>query len=550
MPFPHSLRSRFALLIALLVTLLSWLLGTLIGQDASKRIREEVGRDLAEASFQMVDRLDRDMAGRADYLQVLASLRVLRQPDAIGEIRALLDRLQQEIPSIAWIGYTDTHGQVLASSNGILEGASIAQRPVYLEGSKGLFIGDVHEAVLLAKLLPNPSGEAMKFVDISLPIHGPDGTSVGVLASHLSWGWAEDVRRSLMEPLQQRRDVEFLVLGRDHSVLLGPAELLGQTLQLPALSDEREDDFWAVQQWPDGQHYLTGFARSQGHLDYPGLGWIVLARQPLAEAYAPARALMHGILLWGSALALLFAAIGWLLTGYFTRPLRQIAKAADRLSAGEITVIPDLRSPSEIALLSQSIRHLVESLTHQQTALDLMEDKAHSDPLTGLPNRAALDKYLPQAQQRSQARHDCLALLYLDLDGFKPINDRFGHAAGDLLLKEVARRLRTGLRDGDLVARLGGDEFLMVLQVPQHEARQQARQIAERTLQALAAPVELNGQQAQVGCSIGGALWPLDHADLGAALELADQSLYRAKHAGKNRAQFQPPAAIGSLMTD
>lgn len=112
MPFPHSLRSRFALL----MTLLSWLLGTLIGQDASKRIREEVGHDLAEASAQMVDRLDRDMASRADYLQVLASRRVLRQPDAIGEIRALLDRLQQEIPGIAWIGAP--HGQVLASSIG------------------------------------------------------------------------------------------------------------------------------------------------------------------------------------------------------------------------------------------------------------------------------------------------------------------------------------------------------------------------------------------------------------------------------------------------
>lgn len=539
MPFPHSLRSRFALLIVLLVTALSWLLGTLIGQDASQRIREEVGRDLAEVSFQMVDRLDRDMASRADYLQVLASLRVLRSPDAIGEVRALLDRLQQEIPSIAWIGYTDVQGQVLASSNGILEGVSIAQRPVYLEGSKGLFIGDVHEAVLLAKLLPNPSGEAMKFVDISLPIQGLDGAPIGVLASHLSWGWAEEVRRSLMEPLQERRHVEFLVLGRDHSVLLGPPELIGQTLHLPALKKDRRDDFWAVQQWPDGQSYLTGIARSQGYLDYPGLGWIVLARQPLAQAYAPARAMTHNILLWGGGLALLFAAIGWLLTGYFTRPLRQIAHAADRLSAGEITVIPDLHSPSEIAMLSQSIRHLVESLTHQQTALDLMEDKAHSDPLTGLPNRAALEKYLPHAQHHSQAQHGCLALLYLDLDGFKPVNDQFGHAAGDLLLQEVARRLRTCLRDGDLVARLGGDEFLMILQVPQSDAQQQARQIAERALQALGAPVELDGQQARVGCSIGGALWPLDHADLGEALELADQALYRAKHAGRNRAEFQ-----------
>ncbi|WP_373388860.1 diguanylate cyclase domain-containing protein [Pseudomonas alcaligenes] len=541
---PQSLRTRFALLIALLVGALSWLLGSLIGHDASMRIREEVGRDLTEVSAQMIDRLDRDMASRAAYLQVLGGLRALREPDDIGEIRLLLDRLQQQIPSIAWIGFTDARGQVLASSDGVLEGASIAQRPVYLEGRQGLFIGDVHEAVLLAKLLPNPSGEAMKFVDISLPVRNDLGQLTGVLASHLSWGWAEEVRLALLEPIQERRQVEFLVLGKDHSVLLGPKAMIGQVLDLPALREQQgRDSYWAVQDWPDGQAYLTGFAHSQGYQDYAGLGWIVLARQAVEQAYAPARETRRNILLWGSGLALLFATLGWALTGYFTRPLRQIARAADRLSAGEITTIPELRSPSEIAVLSQSIRHLVESLTHQQTALNLMEDLAHSDPLTGLPNRAALERFLPAAQQRSQAGQGCLALLYLDLDGFKPVNDRFGHAAGDLLLKEVAARLRACLRDGDLVARLGGDEFLMVLQVPAAQALTQARQIAERALQSLAQPVRLGEQEANVGCSIGGALWPLDHADLGEALELADQALYRAKHGGKNRAEFQTGAA-------
>lgn len=541
---PQSLRTRFALLIALLVGALSWLLGSLIGHDASMRIREEVGRDLTEVSAQMIDRLDRDMASRAAYLQVLGGLRALREPDDIGEIRLLLDRLQQQIPSIAWIGFTDAQGQVLASSDGVLEGASIAQRPVYLEGRQGLFIGDVHEAVLLAKLLPNPSGEAMKFVDISLPVRNDLGQLTGVLASHLSWGWAEEVRLALLEPIQERRQVEFLVLGKDHSVLLGPKAMIGQVLDLPALREQQgRDSYWAVQDWPDGQAYLTGFAHSQGYQDYAGLGWIVLARQAVEQAYAPARETRRNILLWGSGLALLFATLGWALTGYFTRPLRQIARAADRLSAGEITTIPELRSPSEIAVLSQSIRHLVESLTHQQTALNLMEDLAHSDPLTGLPNRAALERFLPAAQQRSQAGQGCLALLYLDLDGFKPVNDRFGHAAGDLLLKEVAARLRACLRDGDLVARLGGDEFLMVLQVPAAQALTQARQIAERALQSLAQPVRLGEQEANVGCSIGGALWPLDHTDLGEALELADQALYRAKHGGKNRAEFQAGAA-------
>lgn len=534
-----SLRSHFALLIALLVTLLSWLFGTLIGNDSSSRIREDVGRDLTEVSLQMIDRLDRDMASRAAYLQVLGSLQVLRQPNDPQQIRALLDRLQKEIPSIAWIGFTDPMGVVLASSNGILEGASLAQRPVYIRGYKGLFIGDVHEAVLLANLLPNPSGEAMKFVDISLPVYGPDGRLAGVLASHLSWAWADEVRLSLLEPIQRRRNVEFLILGSDHTVLLGPKSMIGQKLDLPDLHNPLAPaGQWAVQRWPDGEEYLTGFAPSQGYQDYAGLGWIVVARQALDEAYAPAHEIGQRIVLWGVVLALLFAAIGWLMAGYFTRPLRQIARAADHLSAGRIAVIPDLDSPREIAMLSQSIRQLVESLSQQHNDLGLMENKAYSDPLTGLANRAALESFLRQA--RSQERG--LALLYIDLDGFKPVNDQFGHAAGDQLLKHVAVRLRGCLREGDLVARLGGDEFTIVLLVPEGNALERAEEVAGRVLHGLRQPVLIDGHEVRIGCSIGGALWPQDHDVLEGALELADQALYRAKQAGRNRAEFQARA--------
>ncbi|WP_271103769.1 GGDEF domain-containing protein [Pseudomonas tohonis] len=543
MQAPHSLRSRIALLVALLVGALSWLLGALIGHDSSLRMRDEIGQDLAEISFQMIDRLDRDMANRAKVLQVLSQLHALRQPDDIAQVRTLLDSLQHELHEIAWIGYTDPAGTVLASSDGVLEGANLSQRPVYINGIKGLFIGDVHEAVLLAKLLPNPTGEAMKFVDIAMPVKGLDGATVGVLTSHLSWAWADEVRRSLLEPMQQRRKVEFFIIGSDRTVLLGPRAMIGQRLHLEAL-DNGETNYWRVQDWPDGGTWLTGFARSTGYQDYKGLGWTVIARQSVDEAFAPSRELQRDIYIWGAALAVIFAFIGWVLAGRITRPLREIAAAADRLRAGEIAVIPDDLGTREIRTLSQSIRQLVESLTQQQNALGLMESLAHHDPLTGLPNRTALEKHLPRVQQRSQLGKSSLALLYLDLDGFKPVNDNHGHSVGDQVLREAAARIRASLREGDLVARLGGDEFLMILQVPEGEAAQQARQVALRTLQSLGDPIQLGELRLNIGCSIGGALWPQDSAQLGEALELADQALYRAKHEGRNRVVFhgaQPP---------
>ncbi|WXL27091.1 GGDEF domain-containing protein [Ectopseudomonas mendocina] len=535
----HSLRTRFALIIALLVVSLSWLLGSIIEQDASKRIEQRVGQNLAEVANTMVERLDIDMQVRASMLSVISNLEVLKRPDDIAQVRTLLDQLKENFPRIAWIGFTNAQGLVLASSNRVLEGVSIAQRPVYLEALNGVFIGDVHEAVLLAKLLPNPTGEAMKFVDISMPVHDKDGQFIGVLAAHLSWAWANEVRLAILEPIQKTRNVEFFILSKDGTVLLGPQEMIGQPLVLSGMqSTPISQPQWFTQKWPDGQEYLTGVASSKGYRNFEGLGWTVIARQPLNQAYDPAREMTRNIWLWGGLLAVLFALLGWFLAGYFTRPLRRIAKAADRLSAGKVSVIPDLKGTSEIVTLSQSIRHLVESLRLQQTALGAMQDLAHHDALTGLPNRIALEGYLAKAQQLCMTGQSSLVVFYMDLDGFKPVNDQYGHAAGDELLKEVAVRLRGCLREGDLVARQGGDEFLMVIQVPASTALEQAHMVAERALQALRLPIDLEEQTVQIGCSIGAAIWPVDSQQLDDTLELADQALYRAKKAGRNCVVF------------
>ena len=168
---------------------------------------------------------------------------------------------------------------------------------------------------------------------------------------------------------------------------------------------------------------------------------------------------------------------------------------------------------------------------------------AYWDRLTGLPNRERFRESLARAIQDSRSSAKPLAVITLNVDRFKHVNDVLGYAFGDELLKAVAARLKQQVyREGDLVARLGGDEFLMLLQVPESDAQDQARLIAQRTLAALQAPVTLNGQLMQIGCSIGGALWPLDDDQIETTLELADQALYRAKHAGKNCAAFHGQA--------
>jgi diguanylate cyclase (GGDEF)-like protein len=547
-----SLRTRFALIVALLIISLSWIFGALIGTASVDRLREQVGRELAESALDMVDHLDRDMDGRARELTVLSQLQALRDPRHVNEAQRLLDHLQQQFPSIAWIGLTDAKGTVLASNGGILKGVSIAKRPVYLNALEELFVGDVHEAVMLAKLLPNPTGEAMKFVDISLPIKDEQGQLIGVLASHLSWGWADEVRQSLLKPTQQRLPgLEFMVVSKDHTILLGPKDMIGQKLDFQWSAIKQQS--WSLKQWPDGHVYLTGFATSDGHNSYPGLGWTVVARQPLDAAYASAHALQNEILICGIVLALVFAGIGWLLAGFITKPLNQIVMAAKRLSAGENVEIPEIKGTNEVHSLSQAIRQLVQSLSRQEDKLDAMESIAYQDTLTGLANRAALERYLPQVQQRIQQQGGSLALLCLDLDGFKPVNDRFGHGMGDLLLQEVAQRLLKCFREHDLVVRQGGDEFLMLLPFAMTDTRDVVRAIAVRVIRSLEKPFYLAGETIQIGCSIGVALWPEEAAEIEEAIEQADQALYSAKRAGKGRVHFhlshvadaQPSKVVG-----
>lgn len=530
----RSLRARFAVVVATVVLVLSCVFGAVIGESSISRLKEQTGQQLREAAFSMVDRLDRDMSARSKMLTVLSDLQALRHPDKIGEAHKLLNHLGHDFPSYSWIGLTNSNGKVVASTGNILKDADISRRPVFMNGLEAIFIGDVHDAVLLAKLLPNPSGEAMKFVDISMPVRDELGQLVGVLAAHLSWEWAEEVGELLLEPLQKRLpELEFLVVNKDRTVLLGPKAMIGKPVSV-ALGDSGEKD-WSVVRWPDGSRYLTAYAESVGFEDYPGLGWTVIARQPAAIAFAEASDIRNEIFLWGALLSFVFASIGWVVAGMVTKPLKQIVTAAAQISQGADVRIPLLTSTREVEALSVAINHLVNSLTKKRTQLAIVEGIAYRDSVTGLPNRAALNKYV-EAVRYSGEQRPSYGVLCLDLDGFKPVNDIFGHGAGDSLLQEVGLRLSASIRDGDIAVRHGGDEFVLLLSLRPGESMENVQRAAERIIARLAEPVALQNKSIHIGCSVGGALW--SKGRFSEALLAADEALYRAKAAGKGRASF------------
>lgn len=179
---------------------------------------------------------------------------------------------------------------------------------------------------------------------------------------------------------------------------------------------------------------------------------------------------------------------------------------------------------------------VVRDITERAEAEETIRHQALHDPLTGLPNRKALDERLEIMIRQAERHHSKIAVMFLDLDRFKNVNDSLGHMIGDTLLKEVASRFRATIRAEDTVARLGGDEFVLLLSEVTHSG--DVINVSKKIIEAMQAPVQIGQHSLHITTSIGIALYPSDGTDTNALLKNADTALYRAKELGRNRYQF------------
>ncbi len=269
----------------------------------------------------------------------------------------------------------------------------------------------------------------------------------------------------------------------------------------------------------------------------PGTGWFVVARLPTAEAFAPVRR-AQDVVIRHSVTALLLVL---LVVGFMVRvmlgPLKNAAALADGMTHGEIPLrpLPVVRD-DEVGRLTTAFNQLLDKLTRSQVKLERM---AHHDDLTGLPNRALLADRMHQGLARARRNGLRIAVLYLDLDGFKPINDSLGHGVGDQALVEVARRLSGVLRQSDTLARVGGDEFVLLVTDLTRDDEGHLAALASRCIDTLAPPLVLQGVPCTLGVSIGIALNEADD-EAEAVLLAADRAMYEAKDAGRGRYVIAP----------
>ncbi len=224
--------------------------------------------------------------------------------------------------------------------------------------------------------------------------------------------------------------------------------------------------------------------------------------------------------------------------GVWTGELTLRTTAGDEVPV--IATVQGHRERGEIVLVS-TIAH---DITELKAAQNRLEYEATHDPLTALPNRGVLQEVGEQALGRAARRGSTTAVLFLDLDHFKAVNDTLGHDAGDRVLVELARRLRAGVRTGDLVARLGGDEFCVLCEGV--ESEREIRDLGRRICDAVSIPISVHGREVRLGTSIGVALDVGGRGSMGNLLRNADVALYRAKRIEGSKVAVFDEASMGS----
>lgn len=510
-----SLRAHVAVASMILVLCTSMATGFALLASTRTSLDQRREETLYRVSEQIGQQLESYVRVRGAMTTLLSATPGIMEP---AKARVMVDALKSSDTAVAWVGIVNAQGIVIAASGGILQGRSIATRPVFISGTKGLHYGDVHDAVLLSSMLPpDPLGRPTLFLDSSSPIHDAEGNMIGVVAVHLDWNRARDL---IVPKGQYDYGTEALIIAADGKVVIGPENIIGKPL---AMLKSVQETGTHIEVWPDGKEYLSGSARNSL------FGWKVVLRQQRETINAFLDEALSRTLLMTLLIAYLMSCIAWLAASYIASPLNRLAQAADRMRRGEPggELKADF-SYREITVLTESLGTMVSSLVKQRNQLQIAQGEAERDQLTGLPNR----RMLLRASAAITSGDGCMAVSCMDLDGFKFVNDTYGHAVGDAVLLEASQRMLGCLRPEDMLMRTGGDEFVLLLI---NEGEKGALAVCNRIIEAVSRPIQVGDTEVVIGCSAGIGLWIKDGPEFEQVMETADEALYVAKRTGRGR---------------
>jgi len=270
----------------------------------------------------------------------------------------------------------------------------------------------------------------------------------------------------------------------------------------------------------------------------PELDWGLVAQVPVSETMEPFKLFRNALAVVSILILFPLSLLTMLHARQIIKPIQRLYEAVDRVAKGDFEQYIDDLDNSEIGRLSHRFNEMIHFI---REAREKIQYQAYHDPLTGLPNRVLLHDRLKVALTQAEYKHQMVAVLLIDLDRFKNINETLGHRMGDLLLQNVAERVTECAREGDTVSRLGGDEFIMILS--DIAQVQEVITVANKIVDVLSnEPFDLDGEELYITPSIGISVYPNDGDDAETLVKNADMAMYRAKEHGRNNYQLHTPA--------
>lgn len=495
-----------------------------------------------------------NLVQRRREIELLAQSDTFRTAPLDGKaVHIALERLKKSYPHYSWIGLTGPEGIVRSATSNHLVGQSAAARPWFQKGRFNVFVGDVHEALLLTKLLPQTEpGQPARFIDFASPVISEDGQLRGVLAAHAHWRWAGTALKAATPRDADQTGIQlFIVNDQDRIIYPEQGAAPQSTTVNEDLLSRHGRNFLA---WGrDGRFLITASAVAEPTA-LSTLNWRVVVRQPESILLANVARLQRAILLISILGVVVFILLAWQAASLISRPIERLTVSARRIRQGDeharFSAPPT--SSRELQELSKALEGMSNTLLEQKHALETsnqrleikvahrteelhrlnreLESLARTDALTGTPNRMAANEALLREFARFKRGHPPYAVLMMDIDYFKRINDTYGHATGDDILRSVASIIRDGIRATDFFGRVGGEEFMALLLAADQI---QAESVAEK----IRSIVESTGLEpvGTVTISIGACIVQTSDRNPDDALKRADEALYRAKTAGRNR---------------
>lgn len=560
-----SLSSQIGIAIGAVMAGLIFLSALAIDSYAARRLQDRIGNELTVRATIMQKALDQGMYERYRDIVILAGLHsILNMEEASDrQLAALLDRMKATYPLYSWIGIIKADGTVKAATGDMLVGQNVSSRGWFQEALHGPFVGDVHDALLLARLMGATELEPLRFIDVAAPILARDGSVLGVLGAHLSANWLRDVRDATQSADDLVAQRFFMILDAQGKVLVG-GPFGSDYSHLESLTQAIQGKHGFTREVVNGHDSIIGYHPTEGFRDYPGLGWVVLSVQPVGRALEPVVQLQGLIAAVGLLLTLVAMLLGWLTARRLSAPLNRLRETAEVLGHDPHEAnLPRLFGNREMVALSQSLRALVRRLQRAEGAVEQLHSQVESqvaektselqavnrslvelaerDALTGLLNRRGLEARGQALLRQMRESGGDLSVLLLDIDHFKAVNDLHGHAVGDKVIQAIAWQCLAVARGEDVICRLGGEEIAILSTSPLGGALKLAERLRERIENN---PVSVETALVSVTVSIGVAAVHGDGSDLMAAIARADEALYMAKRGGRNRcALYQDTSA-------